>query len=193
MAALDLNPDLPHAPLLCTSSSMSTCRAQGTTAGVARETGEADKMQGFLVALEVKSPPASAGDARDLGLTPGSGRFPGGGYGNTLQCSYPENPVDRGAWRATVRGITESGTAEATEHTHACGQGPVTRGVWCVHRNPRGCNVTSQGGRIKGGLCPEYSTKEPPWSISHCWIYALERDSHTLLLSTTEPGPRDQR
>ena len=87
---------------------MSTCRAQGTTAGVARETGEADKMQGFLVALEVKSPPASAGDARDLGLTPGSGRFPGGEHGNQLQYSCLENPMDRGAWWATFHGITKS-------------------------------------------------------------------------------------
>ena len=47
----------------------------------------------------VKTPPANAGDA---GWIPGSGRSPGGGNGNPLQYSSLGNPVDRGAWRATV-------------------------------------------------------------------------------------------
>ena len=46
--------------------------------------------------------PANAGDA---GGIPGSGRSPGGGYGNPLQYSYPENPKDRGACWATVHGV----------------------------------------------------------------------------------------
>ena len=46
----------------------------------------------------VKDPPASAGDARDLGLIPGSGRAPGGGHGNPLQYSCLENSMGRGAW-----------------------------------------------------------------------------------------------
>ena len=45
----------------------------------------------------VKNPPANAGDSRDLGSTPGSGRNPGGGHGNPLQYSCLENPMDRGA------------------------------------------------------------------------------------------------
>ena len=57
---------------------------------------------GFRVALVVKNPPAKAGDLRDMGLIPGSGRSPRRGHGNPLQCSYLENPMDRGAWRATV-------------------------------------------------------------------------------------------
>ena len=69
------------------------------------------------MALEVKNLPANAGDARDLGSIPGLGSFPGGGYGNRLQCSCLENPMDRGAWRATVHGITESDMTEVTEHT----------------------------------------------------------------------------
>ena len=48
----------------------------------------------------VKNPPAKAGAMRDAGLIPGSGRFPGGGHGNSLPYSCLENPVDRGAWRA---------------------------------------------------------------------------------------------
>ena len=43
------------------------------------------------VALVVKNLPATAGDLRDTGLIPGSGRFPGGGHGNPLQYSCPEN------------------------------------------------------------------------------------------------------
>ena len=47
------------------------------------------------VALLVKNPPATAGDTRDAGLIPGSGRFPGGGNGNPLQYSCLENSMDR--------------------------------------------------------------------------------------------------
>ena len=49
------------------------------------------------VALVVKNPPANAGDAKDTGLIPGSGRSFGGGYGNPLQYSCLENPMDRRA------------------------------------------------------------------------------------------------
>ena len=57
----------------------------------------------------VKNPPASAGDSRDLGLIPGSGRSPREGNGTRLQCSCLENPMGRGAWRAAVHGATNSG------------------------------------------------------------------------------------
>ena len=55
----------------------------------------------------VKNLPANAGDA---GLLPGSGRSAGGGNGNPLQYSCLGNPVDKGAWRATVHGIAKSWT-----------------------------------------------------------------------------------
>ena len=48
--------------------------------------------------------------ARDAGLIPGSGRSPGGGHGNPLQYSCLENPMDKGAWRAAVHGVTEGWT-----------------------------------------------------------------------------------
>ena len=56
----------------------------------------------------VKNPPADAGDIRDAGSIPGSGRSPGGGNCNPLQYSYLENPMDRGAWWATVHGVAKS-------------------------------------------------------------------------------------
>ena len=58
--------------------------------------------------LVVKNPPASAGDMRDMSSIPGSGRSPGRGNGNPLQYSCLENPMDRGAWGATVYGVTQS-------------------------------------------------------------------------------------
>ena len=60
------------------------------------------------MALVVKNPPANAGDIRDGGSIPGSGRFPGGGNGNSLQHSCLENPMDKGAWCATVHGVAKS-------------------------------------------------------------------------------------
>ena len=53
-----------------------------------------------------KNLPATAGDIRDAGSIPGLGRSPRGGYGNSLQYSCLENPRNRGAWRATVHGVT---------------------------------------------------------------------------------------
>ena len=70
---------------------------------------------GFLDGEVVKNPPANAGDA---GLIPGSGRSPGGENGNPLQYSCLGNPMDRGAWRATVHRVTKSLTRLSDEHTH---------------------------------------------------------------------------
>jgi len=64
----------------------------------------------LLVALVVKNPSANAGDKRNTGLIPGSGRSPGGGNGNPLQYSCLENSMDRGAWWATVHGVAKSQT-----------------------------------------------------------------------------------
>ena len=62
---------------------------------------------GFPGGAEVKE---SACNAGDLGSIPGSGRSPGEGNANPLQYSCLENPMDRGAWWATVHGVAESGT-----------------------------------------------------------------------------------
>ena len=58
----------------------------------------------------VKNPLASAGDLRDTGSIPGSRRSPERGHGNPLQDSSLENPMDRGAWQATVHGVAKNQT-----------------------------------------------------------------------------------
>ena len=60
--------------------------------------------------LVIKNLPANAGDVRDTGSIPGWERSPGGGYGNPLQYSCLENPMDRGALQVTVRGVEKSWT-----------------------------------------------------------------------------------
>ena len=60
------------------------------------------------VMLAIKNLPVHAGDIRDAGSIPGSGRSPRGGHGNPLQSSCLENPMDRGAWQATVYRVTKS-------------------------------------------------------------------------------------
>ena len=62
---------------------------------------------GFPGGSVVKNPSASAGDSDSI---PASGRSPGGGHGNPLQFSCLGNPTVRGAWQATVHGVTKSQT-----------------------------------------------------------------------------------
>ena len=68
--------------------------------------------------LVIKSPPA--GDVRDVGSIPGSGRPPGEGQGNPLQYSCRQNPMDRGAWQTTVHRVIKSLTPleRFSTHTH---------------------------------------------------------------------------
>ena len=67
----------------------------------------------------VKKPPANAGDTGDTSSIPGPGRYPRERNGNPLQHSCLGNPIDRGAWQATVLGVTKKlDTGEATEHAH---------------------------------------------------------------------------
>ena len=69
-----------------------------------------------LVVLVVQNPPANAGNMGVAGSIPGWGRSPGGGHGNSLQDSYLENPMDRGAWRASVHGVAKSQTWVKWQH-----------------------------------------------------------------------------
>ena len=72
--------------------------------------GNSDRFGGFPGGAAVKNPPANTGDARDVGLIPGSGRSPGECNDNPLQYSYQENSMDRGTWGATFHGVTKSCT-----------------------------------------------------------------------------------
>ena len=65
---------------------------------------------GFPGDSAVKDPPATAGEAGDVGLIPGLGRSSGEENGNLLQYSCLENPMDRGTWWATVQGVKKSQT-----------------------------------------------------------------------------------
>ena len=73
-----------------------------------------------LVAQMVKNPPANAGDARQVGSIPGSGRSPGEGNGNPLQYFRLGNLMDRGAWPATVHGVAKRQTWQSM---HGCREG----------------------------------------------------------------------
>ena len=68
---------------------------------------------GFPGGSEVKNPPINSGDMR---LIPGSGRSPGEGNGNPLQYSCLGNPMDRGAWKATVHRVTHSRTTTESKN-----------------------------------------------------------------------------
>ena len=72
------------------------------------------------VALVVKNPTANTGDVRDMGLIPALGRSPGGGHDNPLQYSCLENPMDRGAWWASIHGVTQSRTRLKRLSMHMC-------------------------------------------------------------------------
>ena len=75
----------------------------------------ADSLQ---VVLVVKNSPANAGDIKDIGLIPGSGRSLEEGNGNPLPYTWLENSMDRGTWQATVHWVTNSWTQLSDEHTH---------------------------------------------------------------------------
>ena len=80
--------------------------------GVCQEYKVLDLFGGLipLLAQVVKNLPKNAGDTRDSGLIPGSGRSPGGGNDNLLQDFCLENSMDRGTWKATVYRVTKSQT-----------------------------------------------------------------------------------
>ena len=68
------------------------------------------KDAGLPCSSVVKNPNANAGKAEDAGSIPGSGRSPGERNGSPCQYSCLKNPMDRGAWRATVHGVAKSQT-----------------------------------------------------------------------------------
>ena len=121
-----LNP-LPRAPLVCslcsrvrqtraervnTGDGQKPCAARWWRTKPQKVPGAGSVAPGFPDGSVGKESPGSAGDPA---LTPGSGRSPGEGNGNPLQYSCLENPMDRGAWRATVCGVAGVRQGWATE------------------------------------------------------------------------------
>ena len=86
-----------------------------------QEKEQASHRLGFQGGAVVKNSPANAGGAGNLGSIPGLGRFPEVGNGNPLQYYCLENCMDRGAWKATVHGVSKSWKQLST-HTQATDQ-----------------------------------------------------------------------
>ena len=86
----------------------------GKGAGLRQTSNWVDSSGAFQDVQAVKNPPANVGDLRGTGSIPGLGRsrggMAGGGHGNPLQCSCLENPMEGGAWWATVHGVAKSQT-----------------------------------------------------------------------------------
>ena len=76
---------------------------------------------GFPSGAVLKNLPANSGDAGDVGSVLGSERSPGGGNGSPLQCSCLENPMNRGAWRATVHEVAQNQTLLSLYTHKECG------------------------------------------------------------------------
>ena len=112
----------------------------------------------------VKNLPANAGDKRDVGLIPGSGKSPGGGQGNPLQCPCLESPMDRGTWWAKVHGVAKSQTQKKrfSPHTHRrIGLGTDTSEM--VNRVTSGTCFRDTWGLLRmqsPGLCPSLQQSE---------------------------------
>ena len=101
------------------------------------------------MALVVKNPPANVGDIRDTAWNPRLGRSPGEGHGNPLQYSCLGNPMDRGAWRATIHGVTKSQT-QLKQCTHCSPTSSLSigfprQGYWSELPFPSPVDLLDQG------------------------------------------------
>ena len=100
------------------------------------------ELQASQLALGVKNLPANAGDIRDMGSIPGSGRSAGGEHSNTLQYSCLENPRDKGAWRAPVHRGAKSRTQVKRLSMHRL---ELQRSRWSLPFSPLlACSTTSK-------------------------------------------------
>ena len=150
------------------------------------------------VALVVKNPCANAGDVRDMGLIPGSGRCPGGGHGNLLQHFCLKNHMNRVSWLATVHGAANNPNGWACMHAH-----PLTpTGSWLKvllgrmyftpHVSPAAYNcVTAEdcGRQRKPNShssvhfsCSVMFDSLQPHGLQHQWCHPIISPYHPFLL-----------
>ena len=114
--------------------------------------------------VAVKNPPANAGNIRDGGSIPGLGRAPGEGNGYPLQYSWLENPMDRGAWKATVHRVIKSQTwlerlAATMKVSQSCLTlcSPMDYTVHGILQNTRVGSLSL----LQGNLLSEYKPRSP--------------------------------
>ena len=133
------------------------------------------------VALVGKDSPADGGDLRDSGSIPGSGRSPG--RGNPLQYSCLQNPMDRGAWRATVHRITEShARRKGAFQEGRCVLSPSGHipGMQAVESEPVGTDAVLQRLGVLGWVAE-------PLCLSTLWGWYEDRADRIKLLTQTSP------
>ena len=150
----------------------------------------------------VKNTPANAGDTRDVGSIPGSGRSPGEGNSKPFQYSCLENSMDRGAWRATVHEVVKSQT-QLSEHAcmHACthrirGSRAGSRGLPLpLHKAERNLWGRMMDSPTTQDPCPQdsfhflpiqFALKRSPAKDPQCQEDAVHQGNRFIL--TTEPG-----
>ena len=126
--------------------------------------------------LVLKNLSANAGDIRDAGSIPGSGRSSEGGNGNPLHYSCLENPMDRGAWRATVHRVIRSQTWMKWLSTAL-----LSMEIWCTHGI---WDFSKSQSEYKVGVLHPWLNKQgywQPWEASHLKLNLLQMQKESIL------------
>ena len=161
----------------------SLCRPEHLFPVVIQSSGTFEKsceiIEGFLGGASCKEPMQETGDVRNASSIPGSGRFSGEGHGNLLQYSWLENPMDRGAWWATVHGVTKSQTGLRTKH--------VGLNIPEAHflKNLSNCTSLLYRACRKCGRSSYCS-----WAHFRPWVKTWEQSVHGLCPSALLSGPK---
>ena len=140
--------------------------------------------------LVVKDLPTNAGVRRDVGSIPGSGRSPGAGYGNPIQYSCLENPMDRGTWQATVHGVAKSQTwlKGLSTHSHVCVYIPAAAAAKSLQSCPTLCDPIdgSPLGSPNPGILQARTLEWVAISFSNAWRWKVKVKSlHLVWLLAT--------
>ena len=141
------------------------------------------------VSLVVKSPPANAGDKRDVGLIPELGRSPGGGHGNLLQYSCLENPMDRRAWQAIVHRVTKNWTWLKQPCKHAY-KGHKNVFHFCTRKTLFIIVSTIKRASLVAQTVKHLSVMQVTWVQSLGWEDPLEKEmaAHSSILAWKSHG-----